>query len=187
MVKPSLLIAASVGLCGVAEAFVPHLNTRSIIARTVRNRPVLLSTTEEKNKIVAEEAGNAVDEVTAVELSGVDEWMIKMGMKDDPRIPEEDKVDTMTKIKSAGTAGIVAYTITEFGFWLTSVPLAIFAVTVTQGAPDMSSTEGQAAVAGYSFAFLTFARTIVPLRIALALALTPWVDENVMSKFKKDE
>ena len=67
------------------------------------------------------------------------------------------------------------------------MPLAIFAVAATQGSlPDLSSTEGQAAVGGYSLAFLTFARAIVPLRVALALALTPWVDESIMSNFKKD-
>ena len=53
--------------------------------------------------------------------------------------------------------------------------------------PDFTTTEGKAAVGGYSFAFLTFARTIVPLRIAFALALTPWVNDNIMSRFKSDD
>ena len=46
--------------------------------------------------------------------------------------------------------------------------------------------EGKEAVAGYAFIFLNFARVIVPARIALALALTPWIDRNVVSKFVKD-
>jgi hypothetical protein len=51
----------------------------------------------------------------------------------------------------------------------------------------MASPEGQASVAAYSLAFLTFARTVVPVRIALALALVPWVDESIMSKFKQGD
>ena len=87
-----------------------------------------------------------------------------------------------------GTAGIVSYAITEGGFWVISIPLAVAAVVATTGSlPDFATTEGKAAVGGYSFAFLTFARTIVPLRIAFALALTPWVNENIMSRFKSDD
>jgi hypothetical protein len=123
-----------------------------------------------------------------VEVSEFDEWLIKMGAKEDPRIPEDCRVDTMTKIKSAGTAGIVSYALTEGAFWVISIPLAITAVTISTGSvPDTSTQEGMAAVGGYSFAFLTFARTVVPLRIAFALALTPWVDDNIMSRFKKEE
>eukprot|EP00613_Pedinella_sp_CCMP2098_P010222 CAMPEP_0171650252 /NCGR_PEP_ID=MMETSP0990-20121206/37448_1 /TAXON_ID=483369 /ORGANISM="non described non described, Strain CCMP2098" /LENGTH=141 /DNA_ID=CAMNT_0012228645 /DNA_START=244 /DNA_END=670 /DNA_ORIENTATION=- len=108
-----------------------------------------------------------------------------MGVKEDERIPEEERVSAMDKIKSAGTAGVASYALTELAFWVISVPLAVGAVAITMGElPDLSSPEGQASVAGYSFAFLTFARTVVPVRIALALALTPWVDENIISKFK---
>ena len=60
-------------------------------------------------------------------------------------------------------------------------------VATTGALPDFATTEGKAAVGGYSFAFLTFARTIVPLRIAFALALTPWVNVNIMSRFKSDD
>lgn len=35
----------------------------------------------------------------------------------------------------------------------------------------------------YVFAFTTFARSLVPLRIALALALAPWCDRNIIQKF----
>lgn len=82
----------------------------------------------------------------------------------------------------------MSYAITEGGFWVISIPLAIAAVAATTGAlPDFATTEGKAEVGGYSFAFITFARTIVPLRIAFALGLTPWVNENIMSRFKKDD
>merc|ERR1719502_704104 len=123
-----------------------------------------------------------------VEVSDFEEWKIKFGFMDDPRIPEECRVDTMTKIKSAGTAGIVSYALTELTFWVISVPLAIGGVAVTTGQlPDLTDQSGQAATAGYAFVFLNFARAIVPFRIALALALTPWVDDNIMVRFKKPE
>ena len=120
----------------------------------------------------------------------------------------------MAKIKSAGTAGTVSYALTEvlrddcvllkywfalvslftltsddaqLAFWIISLPLAALAVLVTTGSlPDTGTTEGQAALGGYSLAFLTFARAIVPARIALALYLTPWTDENIVSRFKKE-
>jgi hypothetical protein len=123
-----------------------------------------------------------------IQVSALDEFLIKWGFKQDPRIPEECQEDMMTRIKKSGRAGIAAYAITEAGFWLLSVPLAVLAVAVTTGSlPDFNSTEGEAQIAGYSFAFLTFARTIVPARIALALGLAPWVDENVIQKFFPDE
>ena len=105
-------------------------------------------------------------------VSQLDEVLIQWGIKDDPRIPEECRVDPMTRIKEAGKAGVAAYTLTEFAFWLGSVPLAIALVAYTTGSlPDFATTEGKEAVAGYVFVFINFARVIVPLRIALALAL----------------
>jgi hypothetical protein len=122
------------------------------------------------------------------EVSAFDEFLIKWGFKEDPRIPEDCREDPITRIKKSGRAGIAAYAITEAGFWLLSVPLAVLAVSVTQGGlPDFGSDDGKAAIGGYSFAFLTFARTIVPARIALALGLAPWVDENLIQKFFPDK
>jgi len=180
-----------------------------------------------------------------VEVSDVDEFLIQWGLKEDPRVPEECRVDPMTRVKQSGKAGIAAYTITEFAFWLGSVPLAIAAVAYTTGSlPDVSSVEGKEAVAGYVFAraraglllfffamergpraraceararrsrtaegdvarvsssrvgpspprrrataapppqvFINFARVIVPARIALALALAPWCDRNIIQKY----
>lgn len=130
---------------------------------------------------------NAVQMID-VEVSDFDEFLIKYGVKDDPRIPEDCRVDTMTKVKNAGTAGIVSYALTELAFWVISVPLAIASVAAATGSlPDLGSQEGQAATGAYILGFLTFARAIVPVRIALALAGVPWVDENIMIRFKKTE
>jgi hypothetical protein len=42
-------------------------------------------------------------------------------------------------------------------------------------------------VGAEAFAFVNFARLAVPLRIGLALSTTPWIEENVVKKFKKDQ
>mmetsp|Transcript_34880 Transcript_34880/g.93231 ORF Transcript_34880/g.93231 Transcript_34880/m.93231 type:complete len:199 (+) Transcript_34880:762-1358(+) len=123
-----------------------------------------------------------------VEVSDFDEWKIKLGFMDDPRIPEECRVDMMTKIKTAGSAGIVSYALTEGFFWLTSIPIAYGTVWASTGsAPDLGDSEGQKAIGAAAFVLINTARVIVPARIAFALAITPWVDDNIMSKFKKEE
>ena len=42
-------------------------------------------------------------------------------------------------------------------------------------------------VGAEAFAFVNFARLAVPLRIGLALSTTPWIEENVVKKFKKEK
>ena len=42
-------------------------------------------------------------------------------------------------------------------------------------------------LAAEAFAFVNFARLAVPLRIGLALSTTPWIDENIVSKFGKKD
>lgn len=117
-------------------------------------------------------------------MSQLDEFLIQWGIKEDSRIPEDCRVTPIDRIKSSGRAGVVAYALTEGAFWLSSVPLAIAAVAYTTGSlPDVSTIEGKEQIAGYVFAFTTFARTVVPLRIALALALAPWCDANIVQKF----
>ena len=41
-------------------------------------------------------------------VSQLDEVLIQWGIKDDPRVPEECRVDPMTRIKEAGKAGVAA-------------------------------------------------------------------------------
>merc|ERR1712072_1178839 len=111
-------------------------------------------------------------------VSDLDEFLIKWGFK------EDERVDQMTRIKNSGKAGIAAYAITEGAFWIGSVPFAIAAVTLATGSfPDINSVEGKEAIAADVFVFINFARLIVPARIALALALAPWCDENIIQKF----
>jgi len=90
----------------------------------------------------------------------------------------------MQRIKDSGKAGIAAYTITEFAFWLSSIPFAYGLLAVTTGEiPDFTTDEGKAAISGAAFVLINFARVIVPARIALALALAPWCDENIIQKY----
>ena len=63
-------------------------------ARLVRLRE---ATTEEKK---------ATSDFTPldVDVSGVDEFLIQWGLKEDPRVPEECRVDPMTRVKQSGKA-----------------------------------------------------------------------------------
>ena len=93
------------------------------------------------------------------------------------------RVDQMTRIKDSGQAGVIAYAITEAGFWVGSVPFALGAAYVATGEiPDWTTEEGKTALGGYAFVLINFARLIVPARIALALAFAPWVDENIVKR-----
>jgi len=131
--------------------------------------------------LVREEA--ALAETIDAEVSDFDEVLIKWGFKEDPRIPEECRVDQMTRIKDSGQAGVIAYAITEAGFWVGSVPFALGAAYVATGEiPDWTTEEGKTALGGYAFVLINFARLIVPARIALALAFAPWVDENIVKR-----
>ena len=159
--------------------------------------------------LVREEA--ALAETIDAEVSDFDEVLIKWGFKEDPRIPEEYgsasecvrsfrptrlcrrrdatfsthrcRVDQMTRIKDSGQAGVIAYAITEAGFWVGSVPFALGAAYVATGEiPDWTTEEGKTALGGYAFVLINFARLIVPARIALALAFAPWVDENIVKR-----
>mmetsp|Transcript_7011 Transcript_7011/g.9851 ORF Transcript_7011/g.9851 Transcript_7011/m.9851 type:complete len:191 (+) Transcript_7011:76-648(+) len=90
----------------------------------------------------------------------------------------EDESSLKEKIKAAGLAGFLSYGAFELFFWIVSVPLAVVAYHATTGEwPDFSTTEGKAKVAALSTGFLTFARLAVPVRIAIALALTPSMDK----------
>mmetsp|Transcript_14083 Transcript_14083/g.43518 ORF Transcript_14083/g.43518 Transcript_14083/m.43518 type:complete len:185 (-) Transcript_14083:69-623(-) len=164
-------------IAAVASAFVAPSTRLSAPARFTR--PTLAA---EPDVEVA--ATKEVAKLEDVEVSGLDDILITWGLKEDPRVPEDCRVDPMTRIKEAGKAGVAAYTLTEFAFWLGSVPLAIAAVAYTTGSlPDFGTTEGKEAIAGYVFVFINFARVIVPLRIALALALAPWCERNIIQKF----
>ena len=120
-------------------------------------------------------------------ISEFDNWLVKVGIKQDKQIFLEDKSDIIVKIKNSGATGVVSYAMTEGIFWLLSIPAAISLASFNNGGlPDISTQEGLSVISIYSLALITFSRFIIPLRIALALALIPWVDDKIMSQFSND-
>lgn len=95
---------------------------------------------------------------------------------------------SMTDVKKFGVAGTLAYVLTELAFWIVAFPVAATALYQTTGHwPDVINETGdRAAVLGFIFAGANVARAFVPLRLGAALALAPWVDENILGG-DKDE
>lgn len=95
---------------------------------------------------------------------------------------------TMDDVKKYGAAGTLSYVITELIFWAVAFPTEIFIYLQTAGHwPDFSKPEESAAVFGMVFAASNVARLLLPLRFGAALAMAPWVDENIMQRFGTSE
>ena len=94
----------------------------------------------------------------------------------------EKKSLSMDDVKKFGVAGTVAYVLTELAFWVVAFPVAGAALYQTTGHwPDVINEAGdRAAVLGFIFAGANVARAFVPVRLGAALALAPWVDENLL-------
>lgn len=108
--------------------------------------------------------------------------------KEEPEEELSEGKKLMQKVKDAGTAGIISYIFWEWAFWGVSVPVALFGFKEVTGAwPDFSSQEDLSKLGAEAFAFVNVARFAVPLRIGLALSTTPWVQSNLVDKFKKKE
>ena len=97
---------------------------------------------------------------------------------------EETPALSMADIKKYGVSGTVAYVLTELAFWLVAFPVAGTALYQSTGHwPDVFNDTGdRAAVLGFIFAGANIARLAVPLRLGAALALAPWVDENLLNR-----
>ena len=78
----------------------------------------------------------------------------------------------------------VAYVITELAFWAVAFPVASTSLYQTTGHwPDVINDSGdRTAVLAFIFAGANIARLLVPLRLGAALALAPWVDENIINR-----
>lgn len=96
---------------------------------------------------------------------------------------------SMDDIKKYGVAGTVAYVLTELAFWIVAFPVASTALYNTSGHwPDVvNDTADRAAVLAFIFAGANIARAAVPLRFGAALALAPWVDENIINRNGSDD
>ncbi|KAL7497413.1 hypothetical protein ACHAWT_008202 [Skeletonema menzelii] len=110
----------------------------------------------------------------------------KVEEKEEEELSETKKL--LQKVKQAGTAGAISYALWELGFWGISIPVCVVGYRELTGHwPDFTNSEDLQKVGAEAFAFVNFARLAVPLRIGLALSTTPWIEENVVKKFKKDE
>lgn len=94
---------------------------------------------------------------------------------------------SMADVKKYGVSGTVAYVLTELAFWIVAFPVAATALYQSTGHwPDViNETADRAAVLAFVFAGANVARAFVPLRLGAALALAPWVDENLLGGAKK--
>jgi len=91
---------------------------------------------------------------------------------------------SMSDVKKYGVAGTVAYVLTELAFWAVAFPVASTVYYNTAGHwPDViNESADRATVLGFIFAGANIARLAVPLRLGAAIALAPWVDENILNK-----
>mmetsp|Transcript_355 Transcript_355/g.336 ORF Transcript_355/g.336 Transcript_355/m.336 type:complete len:222 (-) Transcript_355:185-850(-) len=129
---------------------------------------------------------------TAVAFKGDDVDASNAAIADECEIKEEKELTEAEKllkqVKESGTAGIISYALWELAFWILSIPVCLIGYYEVFGhMPDFSNQEDLAKLGGEAFAFVNFARFAVPLRIGLALSTTPWINENLVEKFKKKD
>mmetsp|Transcript_20571 Transcript_20571/g.30872 ORF Transcript_20571/g.30872 Transcript_20571/m.30872 type:complete len:177 (-) Transcript_20571:231-761(-) len=150
-------------------------------------RPTLVTS----RRIIAQQNNwvlNAVEqkEATSSEVAQTNGAAAEAEVEEEEELSETKKL--LQKVKQAGTAGAISYALWELGFWGVSVPVCVVGYKELTGHwPDFSNAEDMQKVGAEAFAFVNFARLAVPLRIGLALSTTPWIEENVVKKFKKDE
>ena len=101
---------------------------------------------------------------------------------------DDDNKNLLQKVKDAGLAGVLSYAVWETAFWVLSVPVALVGYQQLTGHwPDLSNQEDLTKLGAEAFAVVNFARLAVPLRLGLALSTTPWVQENIVSRFFDEE
>ena len=94
---------------------------------------------------------------------------------------------SMADVKSFGVAGTVSYVIIELAFWALALPIAIGWYKVAEGTwLDLSNTADKAKLLGAGAVFINVVRLFVPLRLAAALALAPYVS-RVLADTNDDE
>mmetsp|Transcript_50074 Transcript_50074/g.132349 ORF Transcript_50074/g.132349 Transcript_50074/m.132349 type:complete len:249 (+) Transcript_50074:13-759(+) len=95
---------------------------------------------------------------------------------------------TMDDVKKYGVAGTLSYVITELVFWALAFPTEFAIFWKIEGRwPDLAIDTDKATVFGFVFAAANIARACLPLRFGAALAIAPWVDENIVQPFQKGE
>jgi len=125
-----------------------------------------------EDTVVADEVGPY--DVNAVYGSDVIPSIIKV-----PKRISGDGV-SFDIVKSKGTAGIVAYVITEVLFWALVIPIIIASYHGSnQEWLDFSNPDDRAKIIALAGVYVTSIRLAVPLRLGVAVAIIPWVEENI--------
>jgi len=147
-------------------------NPNPILALLLVFAPVVITSASFANRAKAETEGSEGGLLSSV-FGGND--------NEGPTLSMED-------IKKFGVAGTVAYVLTELAFWAVAFPVASTALYQTSGHwPDViNNVEDRATVLGFIFAGANIARLAVPLRLGAAIALAPWVDENIINRGKEE-
>jgi hypothetical protein len=96
---------------------------------------------------------------------------------------------SFSDVKKFGAAGTLAYVITELAFWALAFPAAGAALYKSTGHwPDVINEVGdRTAVMGFVLAGANIARLAVPVRLGAAMALAPWVDENIINRGEEEK
>jgi hypothetical protein len=88
-----------------------------------------------------------------------------------------------SKLKSAGTSGVISYALTELAFWTISIPIIIASYhSSTDEWLNISNENDRLKIVSLTAGFATVARLAVPVRFALAVAFTPFIEKNVLPK-----
>ncbi len=90
-------------------------------------------------------------------------------------------------VKSKGTSGIISYVITEVMFWALVIPIIIASYHGSnQEWLNFANTEDRAKIFALAGVYVTSIRLAVPLRLGVAVAIIPWVEENITNNFSND-
>ena len=95
---------------------------------------------------------------------------------------------SMADVKAFGVAGTASYVIIELAFWALALPIAIGWYKVAEGSwLDLTNTADKAKLLGAGAVFINVVRLFVPLRLAAALALAPYVSRALADKNDEPE
>lgn len=92
-----------------------------------------------------------------------------------------------SQVASKGLAGVLAIAAAESIFWAMGVPIAALWTKISTGEwLDLSSTQGQLQVAGFTFGYGGFATVILQYRVTLfAVPLVPIMEKYVVQPSKR--
>ena len=94
------------------------------------------------------------------------------------------KTTSMDEIKALGLSGTTSYVITELMFWAIATPIVVAGYHTNTGAwLSLADPTERTQILAMSTGFVTAIRLAVPLRLGIAISLTPWVKMNITSKY----